>query len=114
MYSRTSYFHLMKSPYRHGDLRIDHIDSLPKGAELTKENVILALGEVTGHKHVLQAQKSGIKVLHKDGATYFQLMEVTPLAHEDHKVAEIVPGIYRMTFEVDYNPLKRSLSQAKD
>ena len=102
-----------ESFYRHGDLRIDRVESMPSG-ELKKEPIALALGEVTGHKHLLKTRPSGVEIANHNGATYFRVTEVTPLVHEEHTVTEFVPGIYRMTFEVDYNPLKRSLSVAKD
>jgi len=54
--------------YRHGDLLIISIESIPKGAKKKQGKVIME-GEATGHAHVLD---DGV-LFEKDGRLYFDV-----------------------------------------
>ncbi len=69
--------------YRHGDVLIKQIASLPKGVKPldtpVKNEFILAYGEITGHKHVLAvAEKTDEPVLtvyEHEGKTYLEVQK---------------------------------------
>lgn len=101
---------------RHGDILLTKVDKLPKGNTVNHNgSYILALGEVTGHSHqVSVADKSQMTVV-MDGLTkYIQLNVSAPLTHEEHKQVEVPAGIYRMTFEREYDYAQEEITQVQD
>lgn len=88
--------------YRHGDLLIMPVASIPKGTKKTKKSKerILAYGEVTGHAHRL----SSGEVTELKGVTYFSVKETTLLTHEEHGPLKFEPGNYKVIHQVEYSP----------
>lgn len=105
----------MKQFYRHGDLLITRIDSLPEGKkEETGSVFVLAHGE-TGHKHVLTVERpETLTVVTTNGATFFSVAAPTPLTHEEHKAIVLPMGTYALTFEVEYDPFSKKMQQVID
>lgn len=98
---------MKKEFYRHGDVSLHPIDVMPEGLKEVKHkgSVVLALGEFTGHKHVLTVPKvEDMKVLQdKEGRFYIQVGETGKLSHEEHNTLTIVPGIYRTNIEREHD-----------
>ena len=97
--------------YRHGDLCIKQVKRLPEGLKEKKSNV-LAVGETTGHAHVLQGER--FKMYEKDNVLYLSVQEVTPLTHEEHKRIDIAPGEYIIQTEKEYNPFDDEINKVSD
>lgn len=83
-----------RQPVIQGDVLLWPIEALPDGwDELTGTRHVLALGEVTGHSHVLEGatllrSASGERVVNVgDGAA---------LRHEDHGPIAVAPGAYEV------------------
>jgi hypothetical protein len=94
--------------YRHGDLLIVPVDSIPQGAKQTKKTKdrILAYGEVTGHAHRLS---DGL-VLELEGRTYFKTTVETTLSHEEHGPLKFKPGNYMVTHQREYSPERGAIN----
>lgn len=85
----------MEPYYRHGDLLLTRVDSIPTKAQKTVTN-ILQEGEVTGHKHRLRGQS---QIYELEDQKYVQVEEPTELMHEDHDTIVLERGTYVLEHE---------------
>ena len=91
--------------YRHGDVLLKRIESLPNRG-LTKVNTkILAEGEVTGHHHRLLSQTAQVFRDDASQQKYLLLEEPAQLVHEEHKPITIEEGTYLVIQEREFDPL---------
>ena len=90
--------------YRHGDLLIRRIESLPQ--RLTRLNTrTLAQGEVTGHQHRLISQTAQVFISNDaNQQKYLSVVEPTQLVHEEHKPITIEEGAYVVIQEREFDP----------
>jgi hypothetical protein len=95
---------------RQGDVLLVRAEAIPVDAILqpVKDNeVVLAYGEVTGHKHRFeffdQTQNVRLYVAHS-GARYLDASAPTDLKHEEHSTARIPVGKYLLPVQVEYTP----------
>jgi len=84
-------------------------------ATLKAEGVyMLALGEVTGHSHVIEGD---VRVWDVAGQTYVQVGEKgAQIRHEQHSPTgvEVVPGWYKQQPEVDFDPWEEMTRLVRD
>lgn len=101
---------------RHGDILLTKVETLPNGNAVEHNGShVLALGEVTGHSHRLTVKDKESMSVIMDGLTkYIQLTVSAPLTHEEHKQVEVPAGIYRMTFEREYDYAQEEITQVQD
>lgn len=93
--------------YRHGDLFIAPVDSIPEGLP-KKNNTELLEGEISGHVHRL-----GGGTVYMEQPTqvnnfllgYFEIPVETPLSHEEHKTILLPPGKYKFMAQREYDVL---------
>jgi hypothetical protein len=77
--------------YRHGDVLIRHIASLPVGAKKSV-GATLAHGEVTGHSHRIQ-QSDAIQLWIHGSELFLEVKEASAtLVHEEHRAIELPQG----------------------
>jgi hypothetical protein len=95
----------MKNHYRHGDVVLAELESLPGGAreEMVSDDIILALGEVTGHCHKLQVPQ-GATLYAVGDSNVVQLKQPGKLVHEEHDAISLAPGFYRVVRQREYTP----------
>jgi hypothetical protein len=89
--------------YRQGDVLLVSatIPSTAKKVQ-TKGDVILALGEVTGHAHRI---KEGAAIERSTETERFvQVLENTFLLHEEHGSIALAPGGYKIVQQREYTP----------
>lgn len=101
--------------FRQGDLVIKPIEKLPENLKVVSKGnqFVLAEGEQTGHKHLLVAEK--LEVLQDEkGRYYFQLQNNATITHEEHKTITILPGIYEVGNEQEYDYFLREVRQVND
>lgn len=99
--------------YRHGDLLIKRIESLPEG--LTKLNTkILAEGEATGHHHRLTSQTAQVFRDDANQRRYLSIEEPTLLVHEEHKPITIEEGTYVVIQEREFDPFANYIRRVTD
>ncbi len=104
--------------YRQGDLGITQLKKIPqldknavKGKiEREKDGYVLALGEVTGHRHLLVEDEPATKIEILDvglGRKVLKIMDGSAsLKHEEHKTITIQPGFYIIQNEKEYDYFK--------
>lgn len=97
--------------YRHGDLLIREIETLPRGLKKVNSN-ILALGEVTGHSHQLMGEVQVMQ--NKEGKKFFRANEELELIHQEHKNLKIEKGVFEVLTEREYNPFEQEIRQVMD
>lgn len=119
-----------------GDLNFRKIDKLPEGLEEVKFDegrggYTLALGEHTGHAHVLviDRPKQKIRVLRDvNGRHYLDVQEETRLLHgtflaptkidenetDKHNGAIFTPGLWEQNFEEEYDPFTQEIRRVTD
>lgn len=88
--------------YRHGDLLIQKIDSIPEGATRLKHST-LADGEATGHAHTIE-RPSSATLYEKDGKLYLNVRKDTAVVHQEHARIPLAPGVYGVDRQVEYQP----------
>lgn len=103
--------------YRHGDLSFHPYEGDIK--ELTEikggNSFVLALGEHTGHKHVISAEKGSMRIFKDlDGNFVLEVKDNASLVHEEHKAIEFKPGVYKMKTEQEYDYFLESIRQVQD
>ena len=94
----------MKFQARQGDVFIQAVTKIPKGAKELMGDVILAFGEVTGHSHqIVLSPKDRHKVRYWDvnAERFLQVIERVALTHEEHGEIVLDKGIYKQGFQVE-------------
>jgi hypothetical protein len=108
---------------RHGDLifrKLDLKDLIKKGKKVSQ--IVLALGEHTGHKHLLQMDKNKFDIecelvlieLNASRAVFNVKKGGAILTHEEHKPVTFSEGIWEMTYERERDPFLDSIRQVLD
>lgn len=88
--------------YRHGDVLLKSIDSIPVGVNKLK-HLTLAEGEVTGHSH--QITEGEAELYEKDGILFLSVKsETASLTHEEHKKIVLPKGDFEITIQKEYTP----------
>jgi hypothetical protein len=92
----------MGNQYRHGDVLIEEVKSLPAIREKLP-HTILAHGEVTGHCH--RIKEPGAELFSTPEGLFLQV-RATPVSvvHEEHRPITLAPGIYRVWRQREYSP----------
>lgn len=87
--------------YRHGDLSFHLIDVLFKAECVGKSGYVLARGEHTDHKHVIE----GDVEIYKDetGRLFVKIEGMGTITHEEHKPITLPPGTYEMKHEQEFD-----------
>lgn len=93
----------MKKAFRQGDVILVKCPKLPKNAREKDDNVI-ALGELTGHKH--QASENADVYVAKDGTLYVDVKDIAAITHEEHGKIELQSGTYQVRIQREYDPIK--------
>lgn len=99
----------MKLTNQHGDVllfKVDHIKTYQKAK--TTNSLIVAEGEATGHKHVVELvepkEDEKIKFFRgKDGKLFFEIKSKARIVHEEHKPQIIDPGTYVVDTVKEYD-----------
>jgi hypothetical protein len=91
---------------RQGDVLLVRRDAKPTGAGLLpRENgaVVLAHGEVTGHKHQLRGPQ--VTYYRDSGHEYVTIVGAPePLVHEEHSALLMPPGDFELGQQVEFSP----------
>jgi hypothetical protein len=92
--------------FRQGDILIEEVTEIPSEAiqEQTHHgNVLLAMGEATGHAHVLR-QRHDVTTYTVEGQKYLDVRAAALLTHEEHASVLIPPGRYIIIRQREYAP----------
>lgn len=90
--------------YRHGDLLLEPVAGIPHGAkrEERKGDIILALGEATGHAH--RVKTPGAVTFLAGVDRYLVVRDQAELTHEEHATIVLPAGAYKITRQRVYVP----------
>lgn len=89
--------------YRHGDVLIAPIMSIPENAR-KRPDLILARGEITGHAHRIEPE--GMAELYEyEGNLFLRVLGLPArVVHEEHEPIELAVGMYRVWRQREYDP----------
>lgn len=109
----------MKNLFRHGDLIFKPLAKKPKSVkelDITNNQFVLALGEVTGHKHVMTEEKKGdMRIFQNNEGLYIlEVLKPTQLSHEEHDTLVFEPGLYIMENEREHDYFTEETRQVLD
>lgn len=113
--------------YHHGDVLLIPVAKIDGKQMEEKGNYnILALGEITGHAHVIEKQKT-ILFENADGVMFLQVEQPVLLKHlniktfkklpaNEHPHSDIMiqPGNYKVGRVKQYDPWKKELENVRD
>ena len=105
--------------YRHGDISFHPITILPpklKKLPIIEGKFICALGEATGHKHLLKEREAGSFEIYQDtqGRYVLDIKKPVELSHEEHKTITIERGIYIQEQEREYDYAAEAMKKVID
>jgi hypothetical protein len=114
----------MKNIVRHGEVILQPVSVLPKGAKLEKEEskIVVAHSE-TGHHHILEVKNkvdmSKIKVYSWNGETYLEVPQIAELWHQKtgkdvHKTHTITPSIYKVVIKKEFDYFAGVIKRVRD
>jgi hypothetical protein len=91
--------------YRQGDVLFIGITRLPHGNRQTREDGIVAHGELTGHSHRLaHADRASAEVLKIGDHLYVNAAEASIFEHQEHGPITLPPGVYEVRIQREYVP----------
>ena len=89
--------------WRHGDVLIRAVDSIPANAE-RRATGVLVRGEMTGHSHRIEVPETA-EVWECDGVLFVRVVAGTArVIHEEHKPITLPRGLYRVWQQREYTP----------
>lgn len=111
--------------YRHGDVSFHPISEeaaqqIIMRADSRKEKLdsfVVALGEVTGHKHVMTMERPAaltVEEILAGGDVLFRLGSKATMTHEEHAPIVMEPGIYIRKIEREFDPFAGMARQSAD
>jgi len=87
--------------YQQGDVLIRSVGQVPQNAKaLSQRPVVLAYGEVTGHKHQILDE---VKAFLDGESMYIASDTAFTVTHEEHKPIRVDPGIYEILRVKEYD-----------
>lgn len=114
----TQSFSRVPSCKHQGDVTFARIAKLPKGAAPIehKGSFVLALGEKTGHKHVITVEREeGMKLFREENGTVYAVL-ATPatITHEEHGLIRLESSIWRIGREREKDWFSMAVRQVID
>ena len=95
-----------------GDVLIQRCD-LPKDAIVrSKNSIVLAEGEYSGHFHGIECD--GAELLEYEGARYMRLPTSAVLKHQVHKPINIPAGTYKIGIVQEYDYFSQMARNVRD
>ena len=102
--------------YRHGDILFRPIKEELKGNKVAHtESFTVALGEATGHHHVITVENpDNLDIVETPMGYVLTLKSEGTLTHEEHGTLTIAPGIYQVGREREHDWFAKSTRQVID
>lgn len=85
---------------RQGDILFVSIEEIPEEIKIKEDNIV-AEGEATGHKHLLQ---DGILYEDSKGTLFIQVEESAKIVHQEHNPIILPEGNYKVVRQREYEP----------
>ena len=109
----------VKKLYQQGDVLVELVEKT-EGLELKKKakNLVLAEGEVTGHKHLLTLEEDEINYDVLEGQIVFTISKDATITHEEHHAIVLPPTreneIYRVRRVREYDHFAEEAREVRD
>mgnify|MGYP001357640699 FL=1 len=97
--------------FRHGDLLIREVSSIPESVIPLSTNII-AEGEKTGHNHELDGPHRVYEDINKD--LFFEAKQDIELKHPEHNTIRIPKGKYAIVHEREHDPFNNIEIKVED
>lgn len=97
----------LPTQYRQGDVLLQEVAAVPDGATrapVPAGRAVLALGELTGHAHVLTVVDGALGESHTPDQRFVTLSAGGVLTHEEHAVIAVAAGTYEVVRQREYRP----------
>ena len=104
-----------KEQIQQGDVLLRKISELPTGCrEVPRkaDQLIIAEGEATGHRHVIT--DNGARLLELKGELYLEATTPVVIHHDEHKPLDILPGIYQVGRAKEHDYIQDMERQVRD
>ena len=97
-----------KKMFRQGDVLLVKINENELPASLKSKDMVLAYGEVTGHKHQFKDEPEQIvQVFENEGNQYVKVKsDKAVLRHEEHAPVTMPKGDYKVILQKEYDPIE--------
>jgi len=94
---------IAKNTAQQGDVVLKKLNALPAGKSkiISKNKIVLAEGETTGHFHGLMEKDS--ELLEIDGVRILNLKKKSTLKHQEHKPITLDAGIWQVGIVNEYD-----------
>jgi hypothetical protein len=109
----------MNDQYRQGDVLLIAVDAVPGRAVPVPRDqgeVVLAYGEVTGHRHAIAEPHAELLTLPDEEMErrFLRIVgEQARLLHEEHDPITLPPGIYQVVRQREYLPSESARSSRR-
>src|SRR2546429_1290901 len=92
--------------FRQGDILLVRVDGEdPKGARIVErdgDSVVLAHGEVTGHRHRIRSRAADLYEV--EAERFLRVRASVDLSHDEHATIELRSGLYKIVRQREYVP----------
>jgi hypothetical protein len=96
-----------------GDVLIEK-SPIPEAAKKSSKNrIVLAEGESTGHAHVI-TDTDNCTAFETDEALYLRVINEVEVKHEEHKIITLPPGDYKVRKVQEYDHFKEEARKVQD
>src|SRR6188474_1372303 len=89
--------------YRHGDLLVQAVESLPSDARKL-HHLVLAQGELTGHSHRIAERDAAVLFESPQGLFLNVTADKATMVHQEHGPIELSRGLYQVWRQREYTP----------
>jgi hypothetical protein len=89
--------------YRHGDLLVQTVESLPSDVRKL-HHLVLAQGELTGHSHRIAERDAAVLYESPVGLFLSVTAEKATMIHQEHGPIELAKGCYQIWRQREYTP----------
>lgn len=93
--------------FRQGDVLLAHVAACPDDnapTPVSGGSTVLALGELTGHAHVLSVAEGELLEAETAGERFVSLSGEGSLTHEEHGAIVVPAGTYQVVRQREYRP----------
>jgi hypothetical protein len=92
--------------WRQGDVLFAKIETIPDSIQ-RRADLVLAEGEVTGHRHRIQDEATAELWAGQDGLLYLKVIaDEATVIHDEHAAIRLERGLYRVWQQREYTPEK--------
>ena len=105
---------MKREAIRQGDILLVPVDALPDGQTEQRKSYTVALGEKTGHSHVVSSAMDFAVIQGFDDEKYLNFRAPADIVHQTHGPHIIAPGAYKIVNERELDWFSRAQKKVLD